>query len=113
MHQNYFNAHALNHGEVLGEVGQLARSDGFTRNANDKSLVAKLVNVGCDRTKPRNKGKVKYGGHGQSLGRESVALSQCIAEKSPWGALSGFTGIMRILYFGIALVPRSRFPACD
>jgi hypothetical protein len=55
-------------------------------------LVAKLVNVGCDRTKPRNKGKVKYGGHGQSLGRESVALSQCIAEKSPWGPCLGSLG---------------------
>ena len=65
MYQNHFNAHALNHGQVLGEMGQFSRRDGFTRNANDKSLVAKLVNVGCDRTKPRNKGKVKYGGHGK------------------------------------------------
>ena len=92
MHQNHFNAHALNHGQVLGEMGQLSRRDRFTRNANDKSLVAKLVNVGCDRAKPRHKGKVKYRGHGQSLRRESVALSQCIAEKSPWGPCLGSLG---------------------
>ena len=39
MHQHDFDAHALDHGQVLRQVRQLARCNGLARNADDKSLV--------------------------------------------------------------------------
>ena len=63
MHQHNLHAHALNQSQILGQVLQLAGSDGFTRNAHDKGFATVHVDVGCHRAKPRHKGEVKDSRH--------------------------------------------------
>ena len=46
MHQHNLDTHALDHGQVLHQAGQLARRNGFPRNGHDKSFAAVHVDVG-------------------------------------------------------------------
>ena len=69
MHQHDSHAHALDHGQILGQELQLARRNGFTGNTDNKGLISKFVDVGSDRAKPGHKGEVENSGHG-TQGRE-------------------------------------------
>ncbi len=70
MHQHDAHAHALNEGQILRQIGQLARRYGLACNADHKGLVAKLVDIGCHRAKPGHEGEIKDRGHGRlRLGR--------------------------------------------
>ena len=64
--QHHFDTHALNQGQVLGQVRQFAGCDGFTRNAHDKGLAAVHVDVGGHRPKPGDKGEIKDCRHGMT-----------------------------------------------
>ncbi len=64
VHQHNLDPHALDHGQILRQMGQLASGDGLTGNAHHEGLVAKLVDVGGNRTKPRHKGEIENGAHG-------------------------------------------------
>ena len=46
MHQHNLHAHTLNHGQILCQMGQFARSNRLPTDRDDKRLVAKLVNIG-------------------------------------------------------------------
>jgi len=65
VHQHHAHAHALDEGQVLRQVGQLARRNGFARDAHHKRLVAEFVDVGRDRAEPGHEGEVEDRGHGQ------------------------------------------------
>ena len=65
VHQHHFDAHALDHGQVLHQAGQLARRNGFPRNGHDKSFAAVHVYVGRHRTEPRDEGEIEDSGHGR------------------------------------------------
>ena len=59
VHQHNFHAHALDHGQVLRQVRQLAGRNRFTRNTHHKGLVAELVDVRRHRPEPGTKVKLK------------------------------------------------------
>jgi hypothetical protein len=63
VNQHNFHAHALNQGQILGQVLQFARSNGFTCNAHHKGFAAVHVNIRRHRAKPRYEGEVKDSGH--------------------------------------------------
>ncbi len=63
MHQDNLDTHALDHGQVLRNMVQLARSDGLAAQPDHESLVAELVDVGCHRAEPGHKGEVEDRGH--------------------------------------------------
>jgi len=71
MHQHNLDTHALNHGQVLRQMRQFPRRNCFSCNADHEGLVAKFVDVGCDRAKPGHEGEVENGGHGAQGGRTS------------------------------------------
>ena len=71
MDQHNAHAHALDECQVLRQVGQLTRGNGFARDADHKGLATMHVNVGRDRTEPRHKGEVKNSGHVGGLVRVS------------------------------------------
>ena len=64
MHQHHPDAHALDQGQVLHQVGQFASRNGFARNAHDKGFAPVHVDIGRHRSKPGHKGEVKNGRHG-------------------------------------------------
>lgn len=63
VHQHHLHAHALDHGQVLRQVVQLACGNGFSGHAHHKGLVAELVDVGCHRPEPGHEGEVEDVGH--------------------------------------------------
>ena len=63
MDQHNLHTHALNQGQILGQVLQLASCDGFTCNAHHKGFATVHVDVGCHRAKPRYEGEVKDSRH--------------------------------------------------
>jgi hypothetical protein len=63
VHQHDLHAHALDHGQVLRQVVQLAGGNGLARNADHKGLVAELVDVGRHRPEPGHEGEIEDGGH--------------------------------------------------
>ena len=64
VHQHHLDAHALDQGQVLHQVGQFASRNGFARNAHDKGFAPVHVDIGRYRSKPGHKGEVKNGRHG-------------------------------------------------
>ena len=91
VHQHDFHAHALHHGQVLCQVLQLARSNGFATHANYKGLMAELVDVGCHRAKPGHKGEVENSGHGrhETRGEQQNAImgDACRVARAPHGII--------------------------
>ena len=59
VHQHHFHAHALDHGQVLRQVRQLARRNGLARHSHHKGLVAKLVDVRRHRAEPGHEGEIE------------------------------------------------------
>ena len=82
MHQHHFHAHALDHGQVLRKVRQLAGGNGFTADRDHKRLVAKLVDVGCHRAEPGDKGEIEDRGHGALSGGARSAEGKCTSPRS-------------------------------
>ena len=66
MNQHDLHAHALDHGEVLHQAGQLARFDGFARDGHDKGFATVHVDVGRNRAEPRDEGEIEDSGHGST-----------------------------------------------
>ena len=87
VHQHNFDAHALDHGQVLRQVRQLARCHRFARNADHKSLVAKLVDIRRHRAKPGYEGEIEDGGHGWWCG-ERVGCLPANVPKAGWAPLA-------------------------
>jgi len=72
VYQHHFDAHALDHGQVLHQTGQFASLDGLTRNGHHKSFATVHVYVGRDRAEPGDECEIENGGHGF----ESLRLEQ-------------------------------------
>ncbi|MCY1533662.1 hypothetical protein D9M68_690020 [compost metagenome] len=64
VHQHDLDAHALDQGQVLRDVLQLARRDGLARQRDHEGLAAVRVDVGRDRAEPGHEGEIEDGGHG-------------------------------------------------
>ncbi len=88
MHQHDLHAHTLNHRQVLRQMVQLARGDGFARNAHHKGLVAKFVDVRRDRAEPRNEGEIEDSGHAgftRYLRRQmDASMEKCSSQHRLW-----------------------------
>ena len=65
--QHHLDAHALDHCQILRQILQFAGGDGLARDANDKGLVAELVDVRRDRPKPGHKSEIEDGGHAGAM----------------------------------------------
>jgi len=65
MHQHDLHTHALDQRQVLRQMPQLARGNGFTRDAHHEGLAPVQVDVGRHRTEPGHEGEVEDGGHGR------------------------------------------------
>jgi len=63
VHQHYLDAHALDQGQVLGDVLQLAGRDRFAGHCHHEGLAAMHVDVGRDRAEPGDEGEIEDGGH--------------------------------------------------
>ena len=68
MHQHNFHPHALDQGQVLDNVLQLARCNGLAGHPHHKGLAPVHMDVGCHRPEPGHKGEVEDSGHGCWLG---------------------------------------------
>ncbi len=66
MHQHQTHAHALNQGQVLCQIGQLAGRNGLASQGHHKGFAPMHVNVGRHRAKPGHKGEMENVGHGQA-----------------------------------------------
>ena len=64
VHQHNLHAHALDHGQVLCQIGQFACSNGLATHTNHEGLVAKFVDIWRYRAKPRHEGEIENSGHG-------------------------------------------------
>ena len=77
VHQHDLHAHALDHGQILRDVGQLVRGNRLTRHAHDKGLAPVHVDIGRHGAEPGHESEVENGGHGRGkagrrTGRRSV-----------------------------------------
>ena len=61
VHQHDLDAHALNEGQVLGNVLQLARRNGLAGHAHHEGFAPVQVDVGRHRAKPGHEGKIENG----------------------------------------------------
>ena len=67
IYQNDLEAHAVNQRQVLHDVGQFARCNGFARHAHHQCLAAVHMDVGRNGSEPRNESEIENGRHGDGL----------------------------------------------
>ena len=59
VNQHHFHTHTLDECQVLHQAGQFARRDGFASDGHHKGFAAVHVDIGCDRSKPRDEGEIE------------------------------------------------------
>ena len=99
VHQHDFDAHRLDQRQILHDVLQLACGHRFPGQADDKDLVAKLVDVGRNRAKPRHEGEVEDGGHGSGLdaGENACTDVGVTSVCRVWGSVAATGAYMQLL----------------
>ena len=59
VNQHHFHTHTLDECQVLHQAGQFARCDGFASDGHHKGFAAVHVDIGCNRSKPRDEGEIE------------------------------------------------------